>query len=229
MGRTGRDVRMGLNCKRDYSFAEDSSDHGLAGFGTWNNYRMVHSLKGAYHGCQCIYSWLAGSIAVLNTRSPAAEGDDTWLCQAELVHEVISSRMNKGNFKWGRAMVAPGHGEAERRVWYVVTPEDGGWLFVNDASWADYSDKMPRHNRHKGFMNRNCSHESQSSLTHMQCRNNHWSCGRYCISHFHAISQINSPIFQLMLFRLYAFCPFFHIWNIFLVICFYRTAIWEKT
>lgn len=45
----------------------------------------------------------------------------------------------------------------------------------------------------------------------MQCRNNYWSCSKYYLSHLHAISQI----FQLMLFRFYAF---FHAWNISLVV-----------
>ena len=111
-------------------------------------------------------------------------------------NKIISSAMNKGNFKWhSRAMGCPGHkwGWQKSRVYW----NPRGWqLFLNNDSRLTAMIRCPATKGTGSWWT--------GIAAIRPCGKNHWSYSRYCISDFCTLSQIHSPFFQLRLFRFYS-------------------------
>lgn len=83
---------------------------------------------------------------------------------------------------------------------------------------ADCNSKMPSYKGHKVLVNKNCSHESQSSLTQRQCGNNLWSLSSaaFLISVlFHKLPIFpTEAIWFLCILPILETFPWFFLWNI---------------
>lgn len=144
-GQTGCDVKMGFNSKLDYSFAEYSSDHCLAGSGKWTQYRVVHSWKGISPSSPMHWQlarWVPDHVA-LHTPSPpplpsSCRSSPTLPSRCYMVrrNEVMSSRVSIRNLKWwSLAMEFPG----DKWDWknMICSNSRGCWLFSNNGSvWS---------------------------------------------------------------------------------------------